>query len=464
MQRLSPQMSILQAYLALAICGACATFVYLATFTDKNENKNKSKKSPPKSKPGPHRRYSDHLQEAYEDALAGQPHLNPFINETRFLSINERIKMSVMTVTIFPIRVLASIGFFIFILLWSKLCAIGLEKEDGLTRPLWPWRQFLMWPVRLAFRGILFAWGYYYIEVKGTPASAKEAPILVPNHISFVEPVFFLYRCLPMSVGNHSMLLFPGTESLHQLLQNIPLMKYLTPNTATNMYSREWVKQQIISRAQDRSGRHSWPQLLIFPEGTTHNKQALVHFKNGPFLPGQPVQPIVVSYDTTEFDPCWVAGGPDVAHLFHRLLCQPVNRMSVEFLPVYTPSEHERAGDYMSAKLYASNVREVMADALGCATTEHSYEDVKLVDIARMLMVRGGILDAPLAITCTTHHHMHHSPSHAPLTMHSPPVALAGPCGRLLSRYWRWPRYEAAGGGYITSHDRETLESIRGNG
>jgi lysophosphatidylcholine acyltransferase/lyso-PAF acetyltransferase len=61
--------------------------------------------------------------------------------------------------------------------------------------------------------------------------------------------------------------------------------------------------------------------------------------------------------------------------------------MSVEFLPVYVPSEHEKGGDYASAKLYGSNVRKVMRDSLGCATTEHSYEDVKLAGIAKQLQV-----------------------------------------------------------------------------
>ena len=43
------------------------------------------------------------------------------------------------------------------------------------------------------------------------------------------------------------------------------------------------------------------------------------------------------------------------------------------FLPPYIPSEEEK----LDSKLYAANVREVMAEALGVPTTDHSFSDKK---------------------------------------------------------------------------------------
>jgi len=50
------------------------------------------------------------------------------------------------------------------------------------------------------------------------------------------------------------------------------------------------------------------------------------------------------------------------------------NYVSLEYLPVYEPSTAEKR----DPKLYANNVRRVMAAALGYPTSEHTYEDLFL--------------------------------------------------------------------------------------
>ena len=45
---------------------------------------------------------------------------------------------------------------------------------------------------------------------------------------------------------------------------------------------------------RQRSSEHGWPQLLIFPEGTTTNASQLVIFRTGAFAAGQPVQPVAI--------------------------------------------------------------------------------------------------------------------------------------------------------------------------
>ena len=37
---------------------------------------------------------------------------------------------------------------------------------------------------------LLILQGYWWINTKGTPAKANEAPIIVGNHTSFIEPIF----------------------------------------------------------------------------------------------------------------------------------------------------------------------------------------------------------------------------------------------------------------------------------
>ena len=45
---------------------------------------------------------------------------------------------------------------------------------------------------------------------------------------------------------------------------------------------------------RQRSSEPGWPQLLIFPEGTTTNANQLVIFRTGAFAAGQPVQPVTL--------------------------------------------------------------------------------------------------------------------------------------------------------------------------
>ena len=54
-------------------------------------------------------------------------------------------------------------------------------------------------------------------------------------------------------------------------------------------------------------------------------------------------------------------------------ITQPFSRAELEFLPVYHPSPEEIA----DPKLYASNVRDVMAGALGVPTSDVTFEEVK---------------------------------------------------------------------------------------
>lgn len=54
-------------------------------------------------------------------------------------------------------------------------------------------------------------------------------------------------------------------------------------------------------------------------------------------------------------------------------LVQPYTNVEIEFLPPYVPNEAER----QDPKLYARNVRDVMAKALGVPATDATFEEAK---------------------------------------------------------------------------------------
>ena len=51
------------------------------------------------------------------------------------------------------------------------------------------------------------------------------------------------------------------------------------------------------------------------------------------------------------------------------LLANPINRVVVEFLPIYNPTEEEK----QSPELYAKNVQKIMAEALDIPAMDISY-------------------------------------------------------------------------------------------
>lgn len=127
--------------------------------------------------------------------------------------------------------------------------------------------------------------------------------------------------------------------------------------------------EMICERA--RSPDNNLPQLFLCPEGTNTNRKVLIQFKVGAFAPGVPVQPVLIRYPGTErVDPITWTYNQSHSYKFSvwYLLANPINRVEVEFLPVYTPNVEEVS----KAEVYAKNVQKLMAEALEIQATEIS--------------------------------------------------------------------------------------------
>lgn len=142
--------------------------------------------------------------------------------------------------------------------------------------------------------------------------------------------------------------------------------------------SRQNTVREIQRRAQAGG---AWPQIIIFPEGTCTNRTCLITYKLGAFHPGVPVQPVCVRYPNKLDTITWTWEGPGAFQLLWLTLCQFHTNFEIEFLPVYHPSEKEKA----DPKLFANNLRKVMAEALKVPVTDHTYDDCRLMLQARHL-------------------------------------------------------------------------------
>ncbi|ETN23621.1 hypothetical protein PPTG_00181 [Phytophthora nicotianae INRA-310] len=293
---------------------------------------------------------------------------NPFTYTTP-VDTYEKVKMTILCLLGVPlIRVvlLLCVGFLLTLV--SHLALIGykpLDAHSGARPPLPRWRRIVGSPVPYLLRSLMFIVGYYWIPVKYPPNfNRRTMPrVIVSNHLTFFDGLYIFTLLSPSIAMKTDVANLPLISRIVQMIQPI-LIDRGTPE------GRRRAMNDITSHVANPSQ----PPLLVFPEGTTSNQTVVCKFKVGSFVSGVPCQPIVLRYPYKHFDMSWPPGVSGL-YLALRVLCQVYNRLEVEILPAYYPSEREQR----DPQLYANNVREVMAKALGVPTTNHAFEDVAML-------------------------------------------------------------------------------------
>ncbi|KAI5621642.1 lysophosphatidylcholine acyltransferase 1 isoform X1 [Silurus asotus] len=286
---------------------------------------------------------------------------NPFTHELRFTPVH-KVKIALMTVTLFPVRLLGAA--FFMLLAWPFVFLATLGRTEDAVEPLSWWRWLLDLIIRGLMRAMWFSGGFHWIRVKGRPAQASEAPILT------LAPHSSYFDAIPVTMTMASIVM--KSES-----KDIPvwgtLIKFIRPVfvSRSDPDSRRKTVEEIKRRACTAG---QWPQIMIFPEGTCTNRSCLITFKPGAFIPGVPVQPVVLRYPNELDTISWTWQGPGAFKILWLTLCQIHNSIEIEFLPIYTPSEDEKR----DPTLFASNVRRIMAKALQVPTVDYSFEDCQL--------------------------------------------------------------------------------------
>ncbi|KAM6224863.1 lysophosphatidylcholine acyltransferase 1 [Rhynchocyon petersi] len=290
------------------------------------------------------------------------PGRNPFVHELRLGALH-KAQIALMTLTLFPIRLLFAA--FMMLLAWpfAFVASLGSAEKEP-EQPLALWRKVVDFLLKAIMRTMWFAGGFHRVAVKGRQALPTEAAILT------LAPHSSYFDAIPVTMTMSSIVM--KAES-----RNIPvwgtLIKYIRPVfvSRSDQDSRRKTVEEIKRRAQSDG---KWPQIMIFPEGTCTNRTCLITFKPGAFIPGVPVQPVVLRYPNKLDTITWTWQGPGALEILWLTLCQFHNRVEIEFLPVYHPSEEEK----QNPALYASNVRRVMAEALGVSVTDYTFEDCQL--------------------------------------------------------------------------------------
>ncbi|XP_061450029.1 lysophosphatidylcholine acyltransferase 2 isoform X2 [Rhineura floridana] len=308
-----------------------------------------------------------------QQSLASPLVINPFVQETR-LDAKKRARAILFGIILVPLRALCMLLILLMAWLFAVL-ATSCIPEKG-VKPLLGWQRRVSCAA-LTFLGrtLFFVMGFH-VNVKGTIASPKEAPIIAAApHSSFFDGILCILAGLPSTVSRQENLLVPIFGRILRALQPVTVSR-VDPDSRRNTIN------EITRRA---TSGEQWPQILIFPEGTCTNRSCLITFKQGAFIPGVPVQPVLLRYPNKLDTVTWTWQGYNFKEALVLTLCQLFTKIEVEFMPVYVPSEEEKKDPI----LFANGVRNKMASALDVPITDHTYEDCRL-------MISAGQLTLPM--------------------------------------------------------------------
>ncbi|XP_068584479.1 LOW QUALITY PROTEIN: lysophospholipid acyltransferase LPCAT4 [Cebidichthys violaceus] len=297
---------------------------------------------------------------------ATQEYPHPFIHEVK-LTRAQKIRGIILGSVLFPLRILFSA--LCFLVMWpvARLRLAGLSEEQR-SRPVEGPRRWLLHPIMLWLsRLVFFFLGFLWVRVKGRRADLKEAPVLVvAPHSSFLDMVALMPTQLATVVSRSENTSLPVVGALLEFNQSVLVSR-------TDPESRRKAVAQVTERLTSDG---YWPQMLMFPEGTTTNGSALIKFKPGAFLPGLPVQPVLLRYPNKLDTVRWTYKGTSWTEALWHTTSQFYTNVTVEFLPVYSPSQEEKN----DPNLYADNVQKLMAKALGIPSTDYVMEGRVPVD------------------------------------------------------------------------------------
>ncbi|XP_065589383.1 lysophosphatidylcholine acyltransferase 2 isoform X2 [Cyrtonyx montezumae] len=264
----------------------------------------------------------------------------------------------------------------LLLLSWLSASAATFCHTGGVSVPLKGWRRRMIQTTLSCLTRTLFFVMGFRVTVKGKVASLQEAPIFVAApHSSFFDAIVSALTGMPSIVSRAENLSTPVFGTILSSLQPVAVSRQ-DPDSRKNTVT------EITSRALSRG---QWPQILIFPEGTCTNRTCLITFKQGAFIPGVPVQPVLLRYPNKLDTVTWTWQGYSLKELCIMTLCQLFTRVEVEFLPVHVPTEEERNDPI----LFANRVRQTMATALKVPVTDHTFEDCRL-------MISAGQLTLPM--------------------------------------------------------------------
>jgi len=329
--------------------------------------------------PSPQGDGADSLEESKEKFIDPS---NPFVHKLHLGPV-QKLKICVLGLILLPLRIIFILISLSLATAIARIGLLGVSDEQLASAPFTGWRLYIRHAICVILR-VMFAFcGFWPVNIIGEQAPSKAAPILcVAPHSTFFDALAVAVMGAPSVVAKAETKNVPFFGSLIRYTQ--PLLVH-----RTDPDSRKKTLDTMKERSLEGKG---WQQVLIFPEGTCTNRSALITFRLGAFIPGVPVQPVIIRYDNCYDTVTWTWEGIPAWKAIVFSLSQFRINHSVEFLPPYSPSEEEIA----KPQLFANNVRAVMASRMGVPVTDCSYYDYLRINKAEQTVKSLGKLQRRL--------------------------------------------------------------------
>ncbi|KAJ6940285.1 lysophospholipid acyltransferase LPEAT2-like isoform X7 [Populus alba x Populus x berolinensis] len=150
--------------------------------------------------------------------------LDPFKNDTPYIEgLYELIKI----VICLPIAIARLVLFGVCLAIGYVATKIALKGWKDMHNPMPKWRSRLMGVTRGCARCILFSFGYHWIKRKGKLAPREIAPIVVSNHVSYIDPIFYFFEFSPTIVAAESHDSMPFVGTIIRAMQVIYVNRFL---------------------------------------------------------------------------------------------------------------------------------------------------------------------------------------------------------------------------------------------
>ncbi|KAG9396977.1 Acyltransferase [Carpediemonas membranifera] len=244
--------------------------------------------------------------------------------------------------------------FFTLMLSFAPFYVLLLGKDH--TRPMPLWRQRVSHAISLPALTIFLASFGVFVRERGLENIQGRPRVIVSNHVSALD-IMAIWRRFQNS--------FVSKAEVQDIFAMGTYAKCLRCVFVNRGSGNSGIHEVIKTRVEDP---RLWPPITFFPEGTTTNGSAVIRFHVGAFKPGVPVQPVAIKYHWRHTDPSDTCIGT-WKHL-SVIWWSMFTLIEVTYLPLYTPSEEEKA----DPMLFAENVRMEIAKTLDVPLSSGTFK------------------------------------------------------------------------------------------
>ncbi|CAL5997537.1 Lysophospholipid_acyltransferase [Hexamita inflata] len=264
---------------------------------------------------------------------------------------------------------------------FATLLALIVNANTDPKQPIPP-KRYCLRKFGQALTGKLLCIGHgLFIKEVNPQARDKSADVVVGNHCSYLDALVMLDKSGGSAIVNQGMADFWFLRSLLKVSRAIVVQRPALGSDSESVKKKRAktardfgiddqgsITQMMQKRVNERNNGVDWPQIIIFPEGTISNSEALLRFRTSVFaLDGCKIQPFSLKYHTV-FNLQWLTCS-GLQAMFRSFL-NPFGYIEVEWL------EPQIRGENQYAQEFADQVGITIANNLGGVYTKYKNDDI----------------------------------------------------------------------------------------